>query len=252
MSSSTTALLTILSISLLLGCSRRPKATPAELEAAAQGCEVLVFRDHMPPAAFSAAEKTSAEIAEVQRSLDEVFNLAKRKFGDKVSRERDELRFVIDPKDARWDRIFGPQWATLKNAPAPHYFRLKASYNWNQECEVLRRFQACLASRGPCEETSVAGSQLQMTKAGGTYHLDGKDLAAQKDNRERTLTFLKKTLRDSRDFLKSDAAKGSHEDVLVELASRYFAGLRKFMTSMLRSAARPKNQALQSLPAAEP
>jgi len=42
--------------------------------------------------------------------------------------------------------------------------------------------------------------------------------------------------------------KATDEDLLIDLASKYFAGLRKHMTGMLRNARRPKDLALQSSP----
>jgi hypothetical protein len=118
----------------------------------------------------------------------------------------------------------------------PHTFNLNADAYWKEECDAVRRFEACLESESLCAAKDVQGSVLQMRREGGAWRLAFEKRPEQEVLTERVLSFLRSTI--DAEWAQLEAAIGSSdEDALVALATTYQTRMWSFAAEMQRAAA---------------
>ncbi|HZU82454.1 MAG TPA: hypothetical protein VE987_06045 [Polyangiaceae bacterium] len=181
------AALTLFGLAVLPSCSRVGTGTSKALKEAALQCNILAFRTYMPPATAEAIVKQDGEMQGIRQKMDELFVLAQSRFGSKAHRTPHGADFEIAVADSRWAPVFGPQWESLRSTPGPLYFTMNADAYWKEECDVARRFEACLGDRTFCSEADVPGSILQMRRGEGTWRLVLEEQAQERLVKEQLL-----------------------------------------------------------------
>jgi hypothetical protein len=193
----------------------------------------------MSAATADAVTKEDGDIKDVQRRLDQLFDVARKRFGDKARRTAHGISLEIDATDPRWVGVFGSQWDAIKGGAGPHTFNINAEAYWKEECDAVRRFEACRESESMCTAKDVQGSVLQMRQQAGAWRLALEERPEQAALMERGVSFLRSTIDAERSQLEA-ATGSSDEDTLVALATAYQTRMMGFVAEMQRAAAETK------------
>ena len=188
-----------------------------------RGCDVKTFIPYSEPSLRPYLKRYIDIKSELDRSYEALYRYVKANFGRKISRKGNILIFYIKGEDPRWVNVFGPMWKKLIRARAnePRYFTLGITWQFDTECEVLRRCAECLRDQSRCEETRVSDSSIQLKKIDGKWGLVN---SKPKKEWEMFLSVGKgfcELLRWSKEFLKTHSKKMEYEELMIQFATRY-------------------------------
>jgi len=158
------------------------------LKSASLNCDIVAFERFMPLYTSSKISEFEDHIKHLNELKESIFNKAKSKFGPEVKRTTKGISIPISGKDPRWIKIFGPQWENIAKAhpEGPFHFDINLFMDWEQECDIIQRFQACLEDESFCTEYHVEGSVIHMVKRGEDWKII-YDLPADKEKQANIL-----------------------------------------------------------------
>ncbi|MDH3998829.1 MAG: hypothetical protein OET90_08315 [Desulfuromonadales bacterium] len=144
-----------------------------ELKKAALQCEVSAFTSFMPQSTRHKVLNNERQMEHLNQIMDAAYNKSVKMFGDGVVRTSRGFQIPISGKDPRWGEFFGPQWGSfVKTYPdGPFHYDIKIYFEWEQECDVVQRFQACLEDQSFCSGYEVKGSALRISEFDGSWKL---------------------------------------------------------------------------------
>jgi hypothetical protein len=229
----------LLALGFLPSCARVRVSVGSSkaLKEAALDCHIVAFQSFMPPATARAVVKQDEDMRGIHQKVDDLYALAQKRFGGHVHRTKHGMQFDIDGADPRWSPIFGPQWEALKSGPGPLYFTVNAEAEWTGECEVVRRFDACLGDSTFCTGADVESSMVQMRQSDGAWRLVLQESPEQRAMGRRLLSFLRSSVDLCGDELRGASSADADEDVLVRMATKFMASVTAFTAEMRRASA---------------
>lgn len=145
---------------------------PSSLKKAASDCRVEDFIDYMDTDMQARIKRFVVVQKDMEKNFNAFYDEARRWGGGKVVRRKSEIFFSADMKDSRLVEIFGQMRANaLKLKPNEHLFKIKAEFQWKEECKILQKFLACIEERRSCREEKVETASLQVKKVDGSWRL---------------------------------------------------------------------------------
>lgn len=132
---------------------------PTSIGEAANKCRVEDYMEYMAPDMQNRVKRAGVVRADLEKALTAFYTVARRWGGKKVRRQGGQISFYPDAT------------TELKGKPGEPIFKIKAEFQWKEECEVLQKFLPCIKDKRSCREETVEGSSFQVRKVDGSWRL---------------------------------------------------------------------------------
>ncbi len=216
------------------GLAEMTKDEINSLKAASLNCEVEAFSNYMPDETRIKVVNAANKMEKIRNIRDSIYTKSVNMFGDGVIKNKTGIQIPISGQDYRWANVFGPQWDEMVNTypDGPFYFNINAYFAWEQECDVVRRFQACLEDNSFCSDYHIEGSVLRVTKVENSWNLLF-DLPPQSTQQAEKITSLVINLSLWVDeYLDEHKDTYPNEDFKYQFASDYFMAMKEITQLM--------------------
>jgi hypothetical protein len=205
-----------------------------KLKAAALNCEVVAFRNFMPPDTYTKVLKFEKQIQHLDTIIDSILFKAKEKFGPGVEKTGKGVKIPIAGTDPRWRKIFGPQWEQLVQAHPNEtfYFNINAFMKWEQECIIIQRFQACLEDKSFCSEFKMDDSVISISKQDNSWKLiyDLSEDQAKQSDKLKSIIIESAIWADN--YLELHKNSPPNDDFKYQFASDYIANMHQLVNEL--------------------
>ena len=188
----------------------------------------------MPQDTYSKVASFEEQMHNLNKTIESVLHKAKQKFGPGVERTRKGIKIPISGKDPRWRKLFGPQWdKAVKTYPnGPFHFNIYAFMEWEEECSVIQRFQACLEDRSFCSEYHIEGSAIRISKQDNFWNIV-YDLPAEKEKQsEKIISMIIEAANWIDSYLTLHKDTPPNDDFKYQFASDYFAKMHQLINEL--------------------
>ncbi|MCG8617245.1 MAG: hypothetical protein MI802_13585 [Desulfobacterales bacterium] len=201
------------------------------LKTAALNCQASAYQEFMPPDTFSKVNSFEEHMVLLDALTDSIFARCIRLFGPGTLRTPVGIQVPIAGRDPRWQELFGPQWESIvaANPEGPFYFKMNYFMEWDQECKVIQRFQACLEDEEFCSDFHIDGSVLRMTQKADTWQLVFDLPPEQEAQAEKIKTAIIRSAAWADNYLSKHGEAPASDDFKYQFARDYFSKMNALL-----------------------
>ncbi|HCY84176.1 MAG TPA: hypothetical protein DHV36_03475 [Desulfobacteraceae bacterium] len=204
------------------------------LKKAALNCQVGAFEEFMPQDSYTKINAFEEHMHLLDALTESIFARCLKIFGQDTVRTPAGIQIPISGKDPKWEKLFGPQWSTIvaANPDGPFYFKMNFFMEWDQECKVLQRFQACLEDKEFCSDFQAEGSVIRMTQKADGWQLIFDLPPEQEAQAEQIKSAIIQSAAWANNYLAEHEKAPVNPDFKYRFATAYFSKINQFLGAL--------------------